>query len=495
MAASGLAGDLLVEAVKTARKRTLDALGSEVETKATDEFCLSFTGTARAHAAEAFGLGGAESVATRLETTTAILELKHEPEPAAQPEGALESDVASAVRERVAELLSRLPDAETAVSALVRQARVKAARDAFFRRSGLLRDDVERATSAVLRASLGRPSIAETERPLVEVCWLNSTIRTADARAITNVASDANVERIDVPHRLMPDARPRNCVQLAAEQARASYGLTGRGVTVAVIDSECALGHPALHDRVIHRLNYTEEPWGTPGDHGTAVAGIIGAASDEYTGIAPEVTIYNYKVLATHIAFNATNFHGAVAIQNAVEDGVRIANCSWGPRLADDRPSREAVACDTAWQLGLAVVKSAGNRGPNASTLTTPADASGVIVVGATDDDGHAVESYSSRGPTPDGRERPHVVAPGGKDGVGMMGLLPGGGVGDIGYGTSFAAPHVAGLLALLIERTPGLSPEEQRERLLRACRQLDDASINQQGHGCVSPELLLSGS
>ena len=50
-------------------------------------------------------------------------------------------------------------------------------------------------------------------------------------------------------------------------------------MTVAVIDSEAALTHPALRDRVIHRRNYTREPWGTPDSHGTAVAGIIGADS------------------------------------------------------------------------------------------------------------------------------------------------------------------------------------------------------------------------
>jgi serine protease AprX len=280
---------------------------------------------------------------------------------------------------------------------------------------------------------------------------------------------------------------------IAAAEARAAHGLSGKGVTVAVIDSESALGHPALSDRVIHRRNYTQEPWGTPAAHGTAVAGIVGAAGAEYTGMAPEATIYNYKILATHPVFNATDFEGALAIQQALEDGVRVANCSWGAGPAGDGTSREARACDRAWRFGLTIVKSAGNLGPGQRTLTTPADAEGVIVVGATDDDGRAIESYSSRGPTPDGRARPHLVAPGGHSGVGLKGLLATGGLGDIGWGTSYAAPHVTGLLALLLERDPELSPDAQRERLLKACRKLSSVPKNQQGAGLVSPEKLLA--
>jgi len=112
-------------------------------------------------------------------------------------------------------------------------------------------------------------------------------------------------------------------------------------------------------------------------------------------------------------------------------------------------------------------------------------------VVGATDDDGGAVQGYSSRGPTGDNRSRPHLVAPGGRAGVGLQGLLAGGGVGPIGWGTSYAAPHVTGLLALLVERDPELSPTAQRDALLAACRKLGRASKNVQGAGLVEPARL----
>jgi serine protease AprX len=483
------------ELVKQARRRTRDQLGADVEGKATDAFCVAFGISPAGAFAESGGPAGAFAEAMPAPTVSApaVLEMSADPEPAGELPAEVEATVATTVRESVGGALDDLAHAETALALLVRQARVKAAREDFLRRAGLIRDEVERATFALQRGVPGRGRLPEAERLLVELCWLNRTMRTADARSMSAVAGDSAVERVDVPRRLEADAAALDVTLKAAADVRARHGLSGKGVTVAVIDSEAALRHPALRDRIIHRRNFTQEAWGTPGAHGTAVAGIIGADSTEYTGMAPDVTIYNYKVLATHRTFNATDFEGALAIQQALEDGVRVANCSWGAGPASDGTSREARACDRAWRFGLTVVKSAGNNGPGQRTLTTPADAEGVIVVGATGDDGRAIESYSSRGPTGHNRTRPHLVAPGGRLDVGLEGLLVGGGIGEIGWGTSYAAPHVTGLLALLLERNPELSPTAQRDALLKACKKLGRVSKNQQGAGLVEPARLFA--
>jgi serine protease AprX len=270
-------------------------------------------------------------------------------------------------------------------------------------------------------------------------------------------------------------------------QFRRRFRRTGKGIIVAVIDSEVALNHPALKGRVVHKQNFTAELWGNPDSHGTAVAGIIASNDQRSIGMAPEATIYNYKVLATNSFLRGDGFDGALAIQHAVEDGAHIANCSWGAGPAGDGTSREAVACDEAWALGLIIVKSAGNQGPGPGTLTTPADANGVLTIGATEREGRTVQDYSSRGPA-GAKFRPHLVAPGGiLGGVGISSCLVGGGFGDCGAGTSLAAPHVSGMLALLLERDPSLTPDELRDILLNASAPLDVGDTNTQGHGLVS--------
>lgn len=322
---------------------------------------------------------------------------------------------------------------------------------------------------------------------MTQVCWLNRTVRTyAPPHVLAEVTADPSIERVDLPRRLEPeiDVSART---VGAPQFRRRFKRSGKGVIVAVIDSEVALNHPALKGRVVHKQNFTAELWGNPDAHGTAVAGIIASNNETTTGMAPEATIYNYKVLATNRFLGGDGFDGSLAIQQAVEDGAHVANCSWGAGPAGDGTSPEAVACDEAWALGLTVVKSAGNRGPGPGTLTTPADADGIIAVGATDREGAAMQGYSSRGPAGT-KSRPHLVAPGGIfGGIGITSCLVGGGFGDCGAGTSFAAPHVSGILALLLERDPNLTPDDLRTILLDACTPLEGLDANTQGRGLVS--------
>src|SRR5262249_30240460 len=142
---------------------------------------------------------------------------------------------------------------------------------------------------------------------------------------------------------------------LGAIAFRKRTSLAGKGIVVAVLDTEVAYHHTAFQDRVILKENYTHEPWGAPNEHGTAVAGLVAASAAAFMGISPEVTIYHYKVLATDGSKNADDFGGALAIQQALEDGAQIANCSWGIGPAGDGTSREARAFDQAWDLGMAI--------------------------------------------------------------------------------------------------------------------------------------------
>jgi serine protease AprX len=468
-------------------------LGSALEEKATDDFCIALAATSP----RARMLNLLESVEAMPESAApavrSVVEFTELPESVGRLPEQVSEEAAAALRRGLEGGLEEVDAPEKALTLLLRQAGVKAARDDFYRSIGPVRDRIERSATALPTPGVVTERIGIAAAP-VQACWLNRTIRAhSDPRVLGDVAADSSVVRVDVPRRLHAEEVPLDVTLDAAAAARSAHSLSGKGVTVGIIDSEVALRHPALQDRVIHRRNYTQEPFGTPAEHGTAVAGFIGARSDQYNGLAPDATIYNYKVLGTISAFHAEDFEGALAIQHALEDGVRVVNCSWGTGPAADGKSREAQACNTAWRLGLTIVKSAGNNGPGQGTLTTPADAEGVIAVGATDRSGGAIAEYSSHGPTSDGRHRPHLVAPGGTLDQHLFSTAVGGGFADVGAGTSYAAPHITGLIALLLEHEPGLSPEQQRTRLLAACTKLEGVDQDSQGAGLASPELLFA--
>jgi serine protease AprX len=371
-------------------------------------------------------------------------------------------------------------------SQLLRQERVKLSREKELLKINPIISHIELTLNRLFATRSESISNAGT---LTRTCWLNKTARVIDPFSLTEVASDQSIVSIDLPRQLRSDINQSGGL-VGAPSFRKKFSHTGKNIIVAVIDSEVTLKHAALKDRVIQRNNYTKEPWGNPDTHGTAVAGIIASndPTDKFEGMAPDATIYNYKVLATSRFLNATDFEGSLAIQQAVEDGVHIAKCSWGSGPASNGTSRESRACDVAWDLGLSIVKSAGNNGPSDhGTLTAPADARGVIVVGATDKSGNAVQTYSSRGKLSVG-SRPHLVAPGGSQDLSMFSCLLGGNFGDCGMGTSFAAPHISGLLALLLERDPDLTPDEQRDLLIKLCRPLTSAGLEQ---GAGMPFLL----
>lgn len=468
------------EAVRQARRWVRDHYGTSFEAKATDAMVL------RLAARESGDSPAAALASAGDEPTAAVVELRREREIHEEVRLAEEALRARPEHDALRDSLDRAEEipgsGEALLRDLVRRRKIVEARRSFLQESASVRRRLEEAAAA--QPWTGLPG----DEPATQVCWLNRSLRAPDlAAALAEVADADEVESLDLARRLVAEIDVT--APLVGAAALAAGGADGGGVLVGVLDSEVAADHPALQGRVVRRENYTLEPWGTPSAHGTAVAGIVASADAARRGIAPGVTIYNYKVLASRRSLNAEDFGGALALQQALEDGVQIANCSWGAGRAGDGSSREARACDNAWALGMAIVKSAGNEGPGAATLTTPADAEGVIVVGATDRGGTTVQSYSSRGPTADGRARPHLVVPGGdwSPRQGIVSCRIDGGFADAGIGTSFAAPHVAGLLALLLAAEPDLGPDDLRERLLARCRRLAEGDENAQGLGFLS--------
>lgn len=487
--------------IKTARAHVENALGEKLASKATDAFCLAF-----GRLAPSFSM--LEAVAASAKPASVVLEFTAQQQVAEEVNRAVEQlrkskawasirnalkkvELASVTKGVVTEVMesgrSEPEILPVQAARLLRHVKVVSLRDNFFKITGPITDNIERGARGFMRAGVEALTAAQPRSSVTQVCWLNRTVRSwADPRALAEVASDESVERVDLPKRLTPEINV-GAGTVGGPQFRKKFKRTGKGIIVAVIDGEVSLSHPALKGRVVHRENFTDEAWGLSSSHGTAVAGIVASNDSKFTGMAPEATIYSYKVLATDPTLTGDDFDGSLAIQLALEDGAHIANCSWGAGPAGDGTSREARACDTAWAAGLTIVKSAGNRGPGPRTLTTPADADGVVAVAATEREGTAIQDYSSRGPAGT-KARPHLCAPGGIfEGVGITSCLVGGGFGDCGAGTSFAAPHVSGILALLLERDPNLTPDQLRDTLLNACAPLGGISDDAQGRGPVS--------
>ncbi|PIV67686.1 MAG: hypothetical protein COS08_08930, partial [Euryarchaeota archaeon CG01_land_8_20_14_3_00_38_12] len=169
-------------------------------------------------------------------------------------------------------------------------------------------------------------------------------------------------------------------------------------------------------------------------------------------------------------------------IQNKATYNISIISMSLGANVNSDGTSPLEVACDNAVAAGISVVVAAGNAGPSSNTVGIPACAFNVTTVGAIDDSMN-IASFSSRGPTLDGRIKPDVCA------VGVS--VTSAQANTNGYvtwqGTSMATPHVAGVYALLLEYNPSLSPSQLKQIIKESAVDKGDAGPdNTYGWGVV---------
>jgi len=338
---------------------------------------------------------------------------------------------------------------------------------------------------------------------------------------------------------------------LKVDIVREKYGFTGRGVSVAVLDS--GINHPekplkAWQDMVddtpawrglLDESSIPIDPWG----HGTHVAGNVNQ-------MAPEADMVGIRVMDKTGATNHSRIVKGIqwAIENKDKYNIKIINISLGdlPNPYGIPGPVEGAAYD-AVKAGIVVVSSAGNEGPTPGSISLPANKEEVIAVGSTLDSEHLAPS-SSRGPANGWLGKPDVLAPGdlikswaspdsemvkiavesakiralsGKelgrriakkpDLIATLGLpknfaelssrekeavvkktlpqiylTPDQGL--IMSGTSFAAPEVAGVIALMFEANDDLSPKQVQQIIRETSRPLNDPSLgpNDQGKGLV---------
>ncbi len=314
--------------------------------------------------------------------------------------------------------------------------------------------------------------------------------------AVTTGRAAARVDTAGGVDRLWLDGRRRvtldhSVPQIGAPTAWAA-GLTGRGVTVAVLDTGVDAEHPDLAGRLAESRNFSEvaEPGDTIG-HGTHVASTIagsGAASGgKYRGVAPDATLVSGKVCEDNGCSDSAILAGMQWA--AVDKRATVVNMSlsgWDTPEVD--PLEEAVQTLTA-QTGTLFVLAAGNYGTDAS-VGSPASADAALAVGAVDRNDELAD-FSSRGPrTGDDALKPDITAPG-VDIVAARaaGTTLGEPVGDqyvAASGTSMATPHVAGSVALLAQRHPDWKAGALKATLMAAAKPHPEQTAYQQGAGRV---------
>jgi serine protease AprX len=284
--------------------------------------------------------------------------------------------------------------------------------------------------------------------------------------------------------------------QIGADKVWAA-GYTGKGVKVCVIDTGIDASHPDLNgNKVVAWVDYVNGRTTPYDDHGhgthvsSTIAGTGNASNGQYKGVAPEASLMGAKVLSAQGSGSNTNI--LKGIDWAVQNGAQVISMSLGS-------SQHSQAMDdavrSATSRGVTVVVAAGNSGPNANTVACPGDSPDAITVGASDRS-DVIASFSSRGPTYDGRIKPDVT----NMGVGLWAAKAtgtGAGKGTTYYlpmsGTSMATPMTSGVVALLLQANKTLTPAQIKTVLTKTAKPLGGSVPNNDyGYGRVDAKAAL---
>jgi serine protease AprX len=360
-----------------------------------------------------------------------------------------------------------------------------------------------------------------------------------DNIVLATVASDPRVERVMVDRPAFATME-RTGLAIGATLARSQYGVTGRGIGVAIIDSGITNYHDDLNRslsgsfsrRVVHFKDFTRhyssnlwfnEIQSDDYGHGTHVAGIIAGSGYDSggrrTGVAPGAKLLGLKVLDEEGHGYVSDVIAAIDYAISVRStyNVRVINLSVASGVFESYLRDPlTLAARRAAEAGIVVVAAAGNLGldqygrPQSGGITSPGNAPWVLTVGASSHQGTArrgddiIGNFSSHGPTwLDFAAKPDIVAPGvGIESLAdprstLYGLLTPyllGGTIPVGYkpylslsGTSMATPVVAGTVALMLEANPKLTPNAVKAILQYTAQWNSNENVLSQGAGFLN--------
>ncbi len=375
-------------------------------------------------------------------------------------------------------------------------------------------------------------AVAETgARPRRESRWLNAASYEATRVQIAAIARLSFVARIDLVakfRRTEPAVTPQEVAAATAVRERAEagaqdrwtldyggstagleqinvppvheMGLSGAGVVVAVLDAGFRLSHIAVQDvSILAQWDFVHGDGNVqwePGDHEfqdrhglQVLSTVMGYRAGELVGPAFGASAILAMTEDTGSETPVEEDNWVAAVEWVESLGADLVTSSLGYYYwydysdLDGDTAVTTVAADLAVSRGMAVFTSAGNERENAAFphITAPADGDSVVAAAAVDLAGD-IASFSSPGPTYDGRIKPDLSAQGVENFVASY-------YNDELYmtanGTSFACPLIAGVATLMLERVPSLTPMQIREAL-RATADRANNPDNDYGWGII---------
>ena len=328
---------------------------------------------------------------------------------------------------------------------------------------------------------------------------------------------------------VFPDVSVRASLSESVKIIRASevwqpaqgLGLDGTGTTIGIIDTGVDYTHPDLGGcfgagcKVVGGYDFVDNDTNPMDDHGhgTHVAATAAGngtyrdsngVSHPLPGVAPGAKIYAYKVLSASGSGWSSDVIAAIErcadpnLDGDFLDHLDVCSLSLGSSGNPDDPT--SLAIDLASKNGVVFTVSAGNSGPAAGTVGSPGTSREAITVAAACKPGSAsgecpgssIATFSSRGPIPNFPQvlKPDVAAPGVDICAARFGSFASGSeckdtVHIAISGTSMAAPHVAGLAAIIRQANPSLTPADVKAIIIGTASDLgDDATA--QGAGMI---------
>lgn len=297
-------------------------------------------------------------------------------------------------------------------------------------------------------------------------------------------------------------------------------GITGKGIDMAIVDGGYVdqNNREGFQNRV--KLPAVADDPGHP--HPTMVMSTA-AANGKLKGVAPDARVFSDKWPDFKASDTMEVYKKIIEGKLRGENNVRIINNSWGfsnQNAILHKDIRKILqdyknVVDLAEKAGIQIVFAAGNEGeqvgfPGLGTLSvfgldvdklTAEERKlasyildKVILAGAVNTQGsenreeHRMSEFSSRGDNLNGRLNPTVIAPG-SDMMVYGWDRHQGNPKTLVNGTSFASPYVSGLLALMLQKNPNLTPAQMRDVLKKTAVRLPDVPVTEQGYGEVSPE------